>query len=683
MRKILSILLSVVLVLSVMPITVFSAETDSGSVGESYNLWLGSTQVTDENKGDIFGNGKASFDSSTNTLTLNAPTINGVYNQAKIFSGIQLTVKGSYSTPSGGDELDLRSGEESNYGLRCNNQLRLDGNFTFRGNDAGIYCSGDIFVDGGYVYAYGGDTAMECNKLTIGDAVTRVVLSGFNRALYASYLVNAYIVTPENGHFEEGTIFKEGSYDASYVVLEPKAPDYEEYDIWLGIKQITSKNKNDILGDGKATYDPQTYTLTLNEPTISGLKDGAKIFAGSEVNDLKIKGSYHMTGAEGKYGVKSACFDYFDGDFAFYGTDCGITYTTQLHIDGGSLYAEGGECGIEGPTSFLIKDNVSRVELKGNIAAMKSIDNYLNMNLEAFVITTPEGGSFKRDEYSTFYEADGTTIAKHVVIEADPDFKRYDLWLGWKQITSKKKNDILGAGKATYDPRTNTLTLNEPVISGGNNNSKIYAGNDADDLIIKGSYHMIKAEYWYGLKTDVSVHLDGDFAFMGIKAGLTSVGDVCVEGGSLYAEGSSPYTESGNGVNALNFRVKNAGDVTRVELKGKTEALSCTNDLYMKGFVITAPEGGLSENGTIYEADGVTKAAYVVIEPDQIVCGDIFVDGNINISDVTAIQRHVAEMQLLTGNSLRAADTNGDGEVTIEDATHLQMYLAEYDVALG
>ena len=63
--------------------------------------------------------------------------------------------------------------------------------------------------------------------------------------------------------------------------------------------------------------------------------------------------------------------------------------------------------------------------------------------------------------------------------------------------------------------------------------------------------------------------------------------------------------------------------------------------------------------------------------------GDTNLDGNININDVTAIQRHIAELELLTEEELSLADTNGDGEINIADATHLQMYLAEYDVVLG
>lgn len=63
--------------------------------------------------------------------------------------------------------------------------------------------------------------------------------------------------------------------------------------------------------------------------------------------------------------------------------------------------------------------------------------------------------------------------------------------------------------------------------------------------------------------------------------------------------------------------------------------------------------------------------------------GDVNLDGNINIKDVTAIQRHLADLGAFSKEQLAAADTNGDGKVDINDATHLQRYLAEFDVQLG
>ena len=63
--------------------------------------------------------------------------------------------------------------------------------------------------------------------------------------------------------------------------------------------------------------------------------------------------------------------------------------------------------------------------------------------------------------------------------------------------------------------------------------------------------------------------------------------------------------------------------------------------------------------------------------------GDTNLDGNIDIRDVTAIQRHLCELEVFNEEQLAVADTNADGEINIADATHLQMYLAEYDVKLG
>ena len=63
--------------------------------------------------------------------------------------------------------------------------------------------------------------------------------------------------------------------------------------------------------------------------------------------------------------------------------------------------------------------------------------------------------------------------------------------------------------------------------------------------------------------------------------------------------------------------------------------------------------------------------------------GDTNLDGKINVRDVTAIQRHLADLEEFNEEHLAVADTNGDGVVDIADATHLQMYLAEYDIVLG
>lgn len=65
---------------------------------------------------------------------------------------------------------------------------------------------------------------------------------------------------------------------------------------------------------------------------------------------------------------------------------------------------------------------------------------------------------------------------------------------------------------------------------------------------------------------------------------------------------------------------------------------------------------------------------------DGVKQGDANGDNRVNISDVTAIQRHLAEFEPIEGIYLSAADVDQNGVVDIIDATVLQMYLAEYDV---
>lgn len=93
-----------------------------------------------------------------------------------------------------------------------------------------------------------------------------------------------------------------------------------------------------------------------------------------------------------------------------------------------------------------------------------------------------------------------------------------------------------------------------------------------------------------------------------------------------------------------------------------------------------------AENGTWNDLKGYAYAYHSM----GFICktkihnvGDTNLDGIISISDVTEIQRHLAELIHFTDDQLAVADTNGDGEINISDATHLQMYLAEYDVKLG
>ena len=67
----------------------------------------------------------------------------------------------------------------------------------------------------------------------------------------------------------------------------------------------------------------------------------------------------------------------------------------------------------------------------------------------------------------------------------------------------------------------------------------------------------------------------------------------------------------------------------------------------------------------------------------EYVYGDADLDGTITVSDVTEIQRFIAETTQPTDLQNALADVDGDGVVTINDATMIQRYLAEMDTEGG
>lgn len=60
----------------------------------------------------------------------------------------------------------------------------------------------------------------------------------------------------------------------------------------------------------------------------------------------------------------------------------------------------------------------------------------------------------------------------------------------------------------------------------------------------------------------------------------------------------------------------------------------------------------------------------------RLMCGNVDLDGSVDIKDATIIQHHIAEITELKGLSRFNADVNNDDVINIEDVTNIQKYLA-------
>ena len=265
--------------------------------GSYYDVWVGSRRVDSQNYTDIFGDGKASYDPGTKTLTLSDPTLTGGFvssesktnNFFRIYALDDLTVKGSYHMTADDlhlhtyfDEEEGKEVEKKLYGgIYSGNNLTLDGSFSFAGEKFCVYAEKDLNIQSGSLKAFGCDNiGLRGDVINIAKTVSKIDAEA-SYPLYGASdigLSNQLTLTaPSNGGLAKDTgdgyvyiIDLDTNKPAKHVVLEYQGPVIN-YDVYLGTKQVTSKNMDDIFGDGKAKYEPSTGTLTLNNPTISGV----------------------------------------------------------------------------------------------------------------------------------------------------------------------------------------------------------------------------------------------------------------------------------------------------------------------------------------------------------------------------------------------------------------------------
>ena len=544
--------------------------TDIKKIGKKYPLWLGSTLVNSYNQDDIFGDGKASFDPTTNTLTLDNPTIHGCYGREKNRYGkiyaehMDLIIKGSYHMTEAETDDGIVMYSRSSQGC----SLTLDGDFTFFGTNAGISHveGGTITVKSGTLTAVGMDhlgfgAGIFGNSLTIEDKVSYVELQGGITAyalnLYYGgglHLAEGYeITTPENGIFKNNVIYhSDGTTIATTAMIQNPTNPIQFYDLWVGGKHVNNKNKDDIFGDGNASFNPTTNTLTLTDnPTIAGTTNNSKIY--SKLPSLTVTGTYHMTEAETQNGIYSDGPLTLDGDFTFLSKGDWITFsdghsklnagntlwaTGDITLNGNitvqgqdvafsAIYTENGNITVQGGNllasannrcaawcggTFTAKGSAESITLEGNPAAIHAgnlvIDNADGQLLGYY---EPEDPYFSKT-WKSVYSREGNTgiLAPRVVLSQSQIYK---LWVGGTEVTKDNCYDILGDGKARFNPVTATLTLDNPTISGTTNDCAIYG--EWMDLTVKGSANVTTAascaiKLMYGELT-----LDGNFTFSG------------------------------------------------------------------------------------------------------------------------------------------------------------------------
>ena len=460
----------------------------------------------------------------------------------------------------------------------------------------------------------------------------------------------------------------------------------DPYPLWIGDTQVNPGNKDNILGaidpatnEPTASYDPATKTLTLHTPTISGAHADYKIYS---EDSLTIEGEATITGDKGiavvsekeelnTLTIQNAALDISADWEAIYARNTHVVMNSgtvnaasalhravnvQVH---GSFTMNGGELVIDSDKEGLMVwrgnqqayvDGENNIVINGGRIDAKSVTN---TPIKAHgVVTLPAayyahlyGGDTPlslehvelNDNYGIYYnscfvdESGERITGDRLVIEPKP-IAKYDLWVGDTQVDEANKDDIPGVtgenAKASFDPATNTLTLENVTGVTGNTMGALITA-EGIDLTVEGSAVLANETVAMGIQVAPgSLTMNGDFTISAESYGIYVQKDVTVAGGTVVAEGEGIGIYSARGaLNVNGGRVEASGSMCALypnpNLSGNTgEYEVLVNENYYTAAAGASPWSGDDVNDPLGGFSSAYKYVKIIHIPTLVLLDD-------------------------------------------------------------
>lgn len=127
-------------------------------------------------------------------------------------------------------------------------------------------------------------------------------------------------------------------------------------------------------------------------------------------------------------------------------------------------------------------------------------------------------------------------------------------------------------------------------------------------------------------------------------------------------------------------------ELSKAGLQCKTDSINCdyyepeTNSLYPDGLqsfddMLFVPDIALQTQDSLGNKSGAGEW-YYIYPNDYRILGDVNSDDELNITDATAIQKHLAKISNFSEEQLPPADFDYDGDISIKDVTQIQKSIA-------
>ncbi len=448
-----------ILLCSLLSTTAFSAPTAT-----DYGLKVAGVDVTSDNCADLSVidgvKGTVSYDPATKTLTLQDATID----KADEFTIENISVDGLKVNIVGTNNLSTTKfssiSVEKTTTFQGSGTLKVKGKsygISFGNNnldviirDCKMYIEGEWGIDGFFVNT----------NLTIINA--NIEINSLKEAITRMdnlSLLRCAITEPAGAIFDasQRCLVVGGAY-VSKLVIAPEKPVFKVAGV--EVTDANSGNLTTIAGvEGKASYDPETQTLTLDNATITTNAVAGIANDGATGLQVKLVGNNTITSAsaagmvigrqtrivgDGKLKVTST------------GTSAILMQGAPLSIDGCSVVAEGkyGIYADKGDVKEVLTIRTASVEAQG---ASGSIAGLSNLLLDRCIINQPQGAAY--DKALKGVAKDGGLVTDRVVI----GIEKYGLLIGGIDVTSANYNaidQIPGVtGSLSYDPAKKILRM--------------------------------------------------------------------------------------------------------------------------------------------------------------------------------------------------------------------------------
>ena len=598
---------------------------------ETYGIKIAGEDITGYNRYDLTEisgvSGKVYFDPNTRTLTLENATIeandyNAILNETCDYLSIELI---------GTNTIDVTGAAGINLKEETTIWSHSGAKLTIKSDGCALLFGGcPLEIDNCWLEAEGAWGISASNNvaeevLTIRNSHVEAKGSTGSICDIANLVLDyCSIIQPDGAWFstQNKAVVLNSEMVTDKVVIEPNG-----YGLKIAGVDVTKKNYKDLSVidgvDGKISYNPETKTLTMEDVTINITGENVGIW-NKEVKGLKINlvGNNTITSSEACISISETSTISGSGTLRLKSSgNCGIFLPSSLAVEGIKLYAEG-KWGIAGQV-FQKSGNVltirnAYVEVTGSKGSVGDLENLI---LDGCSITQPNGAEFDAQSHSVLLNDE--IVTDKVVIEPDS----YGIQIAGEYVTSLNCKDLSVIdgvdGKISYDPETNTLTMEDVTINATDFNG--IGNRGVKDMKIKlfGNNIITSKNACITIRETSTISGSGTLSLKSSgDCGLYMHTSLSVEDVKLYAEGK--YGVAGDdGTRGEILTLRNS----YVEATGSSGSICDLQNLVLDGSSITQPTGAAFDaNVHAVALNGKTVTDKVVIESDNNSIGTITVD---------------------------------------------------------